>query len=63
MTARGKRERSRARRAWGYIIKISCSPVKGRNSIDVISAFQASLACGTDNQGRRAPLRFALAPG
>ena len=37
--------------------------LKGRNLAGVISAFQASNVCGPGNQGRRAPLRFALAPG
>jgi len=39
------------------------SPFKGRNRVVHISALQASIFFGVLNQGRRAPLRFALAPG
>ena len=60
MKARGKRE---AKRSASPLVRNdkSYAALKGRNLADVISAFQASNACGPGNQGRRAsrlPLAF-----
>ncbi len=61
MKARGKRKAKRSASPLGYIIKIRAA-LKGRNTCD-ISALQALLPRAYGNQGRRASLRFALAPG
>jgi hypothetical protein len=57
MTARGKRERSAARRPW--VSQKFRVALKGRNTCD-ISAFQALTARAYRNQGRHASLRLRL---
>ena len=59
MIARGKRE---ARRPW-LINQKRVGGLKGRNSRRRISSLQDSNRFCCVYQGRRAPLRFALAPG
>gem|GEM_PF-1159804 len=59
--ARGKCEAKRSASPLDNRIKCPVA-LKGRNTRD-ISAFQALYPRAYCNQGRRAPLRFALAPG
>ena len=61
MKARGKCEAKRSASPLVTELK-PCSPEKGVIPVD-ISAFQALSPQAYRNQGRRAPLRFALAPG
>ena len=60
--ARGKRERSEARRPW-LIIQKRDRGLKGRNRTRCISPFQGSTPWEDVIQGRRASRCSALAPG
>ena len=61
MLARGKCEAKLSTSPLGNRIEADVA-LKGRNTCD-ISAFQALSPRAYHNQGRRASLRFALAPG